>query len=167
MYEVTDGAVTRYYHAGGQRIATRSDEWLTGQASYAADFGLLFYQARWYDPYLKHFVSPDSLIPDPYNSLDYNRYDYARSNPLKYTDPSGHEPGDYCDRGYCTDVRDLSSWMAVVSVDAAKSVEMQQLASQNAVSSIVSEVNPYYGGQIKYQAYKDFADLVGNEKNMT
>ncbi len=47
---------------------------------------------RWYDPYLKQFSSPDSLIPDPYNSLDYNRYDYARSNPLKYTDPSGHWP---------------------------------------------------------------------------
>jgi hypothetical protein len=43
-------------------------------------------------PYLKQFSSPDSLIPDPYNSLDYNRYDYARSNPLKYTDPSGHSP---------------------------------------------------------------------------
>jgi hypothetical protein len=102
MYEVTDGAVTKYYYAGGQRIATRSgvngalsyplgdhlgstslttdaagmvtgemryNAWgsvrydsgsistryqYTGQASYATDFGLLFYQARWYDPYLNH-----------------------------------------------------------------------------------------------------------------
>jgi hypothetical protein len=37
-------------------------------------------------------VSPDSLIPDPYNTLDYSRFDYARSNPLKYTDPSRHTP---------------------------------------------------------------------------
>ncbi|NLG96702.1 MAG: hypothetical protein GX491_05015 [Chloroflexi bacterium] len=36
------------------------------------------------------FISPDSLIPDPYNPLDWNRYSYARNNPVKYTDPSGH-----------------------------------------------------------------------------
>lgn len=36
------------------------------------------------------FVTPDSLIPDPYNPLDWNRYLYARANPIRYNDPSGH-----------------------------------------------------------------------------
>ena len=36
------------------------------------------------------FNVPDTLIPDPSNPLDFNRYGYARYNPLKYTDPSGH-----------------------------------------------------------------------------
>jgi RHS repeat-associated protein len=90
IYEVTDGAVTRYYHAGGQRIATRSDEWLTSQASYAADFGLLFYQARWYDPYITHFTSPDTIIPDPYQPAHWNKYTYTRDNPINFTDPTGH-----------------------------------------------------------------------------
>ncbi|HNN13213.1 MAG TPA: RHS repeat-associated core domain-containing protein, partial [Anaerolineales bacterium] len=62
----------------------------TGQYSHAADFGLMFYNARWYDPYLNHFTQPDSIVPDPYNSQDYDRYAYARNNPLRYTDPSGH-----------------------------------------------------------------------------
>jgi hypothetical protein len=53
---------------------------------------MLFYNARWYDSYLNRFTQPDSIIPDPYNSLDYDRYSYARSNPLKYSDPSGHVP---------------------------------------------------------------------------
>jgi RHS repeat-associated protein len=53
-------------------------------------FGLMFYNARWYDPYLNHMTQPDSIVPDPYNSQDYDRYAYARNNPLKYTDPSGH-----------------------------------------------------------------------------
>ena len=36
------------------------------------------------------FNQPDTLIPDLYNSLDWNRYSYARGNPVKYNDPSGH-----------------------------------------------------------------------------
>ena len=62
----------------------------TGQYSNESDFGLYYFNARWYDPYLKQFSSPDSLVPDPYNSLDYNRYGYARENPVRYNDPTGH-----------------------------------------------------------------------------
>jgi len=36
------------------------------------------------------------LIPDPGNPLDFNRYGYARYNPLKYTDPTGHYVDDGC-----------------------------------------------------------------------
>jgi hypothetical protein len=42
--------------------------------------------------YITQFSQPDSIIPDPYNSQDWNRYAYARNNPLKYTDPNGHDP---------------------------------------------------------------------------
>jgi hypothetical protein len=40
------------------------------------------------------FISPDSLIPDPGNPQDLNRYSYTRNNPLRYTDPMGHNPND-------------------------------------------------------------------------
>ena len=49
-----------------------------------------YYVARWYDPSIMQFQQPDTLVPDPYNPLDWNRYTYARFNPVKYTDPSGH-----------------------------------------------------------------------------
>ena len=91
----------------------------TGQYSHMDDpstggvtegFGLMFYNARWYDPYLNHMTQPDSIVPDPYNSQDYDRYSYVRNNPLKYTDPSGHRckgsDGHYEDDnswGYCGD----------------------------------------------------------------
>lgn len=42
------------------------------------------------ESYLNHFTQPDSIVPDQYNSLDWDRYAYARYNPLRYTDPSGH-----------------------------------------------------------------------------
>jgi RHS repeat-associated protein len=52
--------------------------------------GLLYYQARYYDPQLGVFISPDSLIPDPTHYPAYHRYLYADANPLKYNDPTGH-----------------------------------------------------------------------------
>ncbi len=64
----------------------------TGQYSYASDFGLLFYNARFYDSYLNHFTQPDTIVPDPTNPQDWDRYSYARNNPVKYTDPTGHDP---------------------------------------------------------------------------
>jgi len=81
------------------RLPTRYT--FTGQYSYTDDlatpavtegFGLMFYNARWYDPYLNRWAQPDSIIPDQYNPLDWDRYAYARSNPLKYIDPDGHFP---------------------------------------------------------------------------
>jgi RHS repeat-associated protein len=61
----------------------------TGQREEAA-LGLYFYNARWYDPALGHFLSPDTVVPDPGNALDYHRYACVRFNPLKYEDGSGH-----------------------------------------------------------------------------
>ena len=43
-----------------------------------------------FDATLGQFLSPDTLVPDAGQVLDYNRYLYARGNPLKYTDPTGH-----------------------------------------------------------------------------
>jgi hypothetical protein len=44
--------------------------------------------------YITQFSQPDTIIPNPYNSLDWNRYGYARNNPVRYTDPSGHKVCD-------------------------------------------------------------------------
>ena len=63
---------------------------------------LYFYGARWYDSYLNRWTSPDSIIPDPSNPLDWDRYQYARSNPVKYTDPTGHRVDDGCNHEGCS-----------------------------------------------------------------
>ena len=54
------------------------------------ELGIYYYNARWYDPYITQFSQPDPIIPDPYNPLDWNRYQYTRSNPLKFIDPTGY-----------------------------------------------------------------------------
>ena len=53
--------------------------------------GLYYYNFRYYDPELGRFVQPDDIIPDLGNPQSYNRYSYVQNNPLKYTDPTGHE----------------------------------------------------------------------------
>jgi RHS repeat-associated protein len=63
----------------------------TGQ--YQADTGLMFYQARFFDPYLNRWTQPDPIIQDPNNPQDYDRYAYVRNNPIKYNDPTGYDVG--------------------------------------------------------------------------
>jgi RHS repeat-associated protein len=133
-YELTGEAVTKYYYAGGQRIAMRTEGNLafllgdhlgstslttdgagnvlaeqrytawgevrfdsgelltnytyTGQYTYASDFGLMFYNARWYDAGLGRFAQADSVVPGGMQGMD--RYAYVNNNPTRYIDPSGH-----------------------------------------------------------------------------
>ena len=84
-----------YYAYGSERAASgdlQTDRTFTGQKRDAT--GLLYYNARYYDPALGTFISPDSLVPNPARVLDYNRFLYARGNPLRYTDPTGHQGFD-------------------------------------------------------------------------
>jgi len=70
----------------------------TGQYSHVDDpttsgitegFGLMFYNARYYDPALGRFAQADSIIPGGAQGLD--RYAYVNNSPVNFTDPSGHK----------------------------------------------------------------------------
>jgi RHS repeat-associated protein len=52
--------------------------------------GLYWYEWRSYDPLLARFTTPDTLVPNPRDPQDLNRYSYVGNNPLRYTDPTGH-----------------------------------------------------------------------------
>ena len=57
-----------------------------------AGLGIYHYNARFYSPKLGQFLSPDTIVPGAANPQAWNRYSYVLGNPLKYIDPSGHEP---------------------------------------------------------------------------
>jgi RHS repeat-associated protein len=61
----------------------------TGQR-WESGLDLYDYRARFYDPLLGRFVSPDTIVPEPGNPQDWNRYSYVTNNPLKFVDPDGH-----------------------------------------------------------------------------
>jgi len=63
----------------------------TGQV-FDGETGLYYYNFRYYDPELGRFIQADDRIPDFGNPQSYNRYSYCVNNPLRYTDPSGHDP---------------------------------------------------------------------------
>ena len=92
----------RYMPFGEDRYSTaaqsRTKRLYTGQhledgiQGYEDELGLYYYNARYYDPQLSRFISPDDLVPDPSDPQDLNRYSYAKNNPIRYNDPSGHCP---------------------------------------------------------------------------
>lgn len=61
----------------------------TGQRS-ESGMGLMDFNARYYDPVLGRFVSADTMVPNPKNPQNLNRYSGFRNNPLKWIDPTGH-----------------------------------------------------------------------------
>jgi len=87
-------SATQLYKPWGETRSTSgtlpTDYKYTGQRETV--LGLYDYKARFYDPALSRFLQADSIVPDPLNPLDWDRYAYVRSNPLKYTDPDGHFP---------------------------------------------------------------------------
>lgn len=57
------------------------------------DVGLVYMQARYYDPAAGRFLSIDPVAPDEDNDWQhFNRYAYAYNNPIRFTDPDGRCP---------------------------------------------------------------------------
>ncbi|GAB1471724.1 hypothetical protein MASR2M66_26020 [Chloroflexota bacterium] len=50
------------------------------------------YKARFYSPYLNHFIQPDTIIPGLFDSQAWNRYSYVYNRPINFNDPTGHCP---------------------------------------------------------------------------
>ena len=94
---ITDGAGTLvelaehtpYGSLSRREGAVNVPQKFTGQRL-DAETGLYFYNARYYDPTLGRFISPDPIVQDPADPQTLNRYAYVRNNPVNYVDPSGY-----------------------------------------------------------------------------
>ncbi|MCL4872327.1 MAG: hypothetical protein KJ063_25480, partial [Anaerolineae bacterium] len=64
------------------------------------ELGLLYYNARFYVPGIGRFASADTIVPDPVNPQQLNRYAYVLGNPILFTDSTGH----------CADNGDEACW---------------------------------------------------------
>jgi RHS repeat-associated protein len=84
-----DSSISYYPFGVVQSGSVNTVEQFTGQILDST--GLYYYNARYYDPTIGKFISPDTMVPQPFNSQDWNRYSYCLNNPLKYTDPTGHD----------------------------------------------------------------------------
>jgi RHS repeat-associated protein len=56
-----------------------------------AESGNDYFGARYYSSSMGRFMSPDSLLGSPDDPQSWNLYSYVRNNPVKNTDPDGHD----------------------------------------------------------------------------
>ena len=85
----TSTGTIKYFSFGQTRSGSVSvEQKFTGQRLDGT--GLYYYNARYYDPAIGRFISPDTAAPELINPQDLNKYTYVLNNPLKFNDPTGH-----------------------------------------------------------------------------
>lgn len=84
------GAIVSVKDGAGNTLTglTILDRGYTGH-EHLQSVGLINMNGRIYDPKLHRFLQPDNFVQDPFDTQNYNRYEYCWNNPLVYTDPTG------------------------------------------------------------------------------
>jgi RHS repeat-associated protein len=82
---------TDYRPFGSQALGTPSQG--PGYAGHVddPDSGLIYMQARYYDPASGRFLSVDPATSEPGEALAFNRFAYANNNPVSNIDPDGRQ----------------------------------------------------------------------------
>ena len=98
-------------------VAAATPRGFTGHEELAS-VGLVHMNARVYDPAAGRFLSPDPVVQSAHDGQSHNRYAYARNNPLKYVDPSGHSFLSRVARFVRKHARTIASIAATVALSA-------------------------------------------------
>jgi RHS repeat-associated protein len=85
--------VHEYKYSIFGRITEEAGDSIENQFTYTSreldrETGLMFYRARYYDPYNGRFLGED---PTGIEGKDFNLYRYVKNNPVNLTDPTGLE----------------------------------------------------------------------------
>jgi len=102
-----------------------TDRLFTGQRLDST--GLYYYGARYYDPAIGRFISPDPVVQNFKNPQTLNRYSYCLNNPLKYVDPTGLVVEFQSEDGDCIVVVDETGIVEIVSADGGITGEVLAL----------------------------------------
>jgi RHS repeat-associated protein len=84
--------LTQTFTPYGNRIqanATREELGYIGER-HDAETGLMYLNARYYDPAVGRFISPDWFDPTA-PGVGVNRYSYALNDPINFSDPNGND----------------------------------------------------------------------------
>ena len=185
--QVVSGTFTKYYPFGEYRQAPTTqltDRGYTGHIhdnTSSNDVGLIYMNARFYIPGVARFASADTIVPDPINPQQFNKYTYVLNSPLGYTDPTGHfcydaESNEFSD-GDCYDheQQTLVDYLVLMLESGATDLEISErllnaslrlisnpIAALRAVTEIVrresGDLTEHYGwafteSQFFYESY--------------
>ncbi len=93
VLRVGSGTTRADYGPFGQPLTSNGSVALQGKAyineRFDPETGLQYLNARYYDPLLARFITPDTWDPE-IPGVDINRYAYAGNDPVNSSDPSGH-----------------------------------------------------------------------------
>ncbi|MGG7536633.1 RHS repeat-associated core domain-containing protein [Rhizobium sp. 12,4] len=94
-----------------------------------AETGLMYLNARYYDPAFGRFISPDDWDPTK-EGVGTNRYSYSENDPVNKSDPNGHfiEDGD--------NPHNMPAWAESTKNDAFQSFDHGDITRQQLNSTI-------------------------------
>lgn len=81
---------TSYQPYGQPLVGSPNEGFLYEGKEYDDELSKYFYNSRYYDPSLKIFTQPDTLLPDTYDPQQLNMYAFERGNPNRYVDIDGN-----------------------------------------------------------------------------
>jgi RHS repeat-associated protein len=95
------GATSRHDHGPfGNPLTSNGSTILNGKSyineRFDAETGLQYLHARYYDPHLGRFLTPDTWDPI-IAEVDVNRYAYSGNDPVNFSDANGHAIADSYD----------------------------------------------------------------------
>jgi len=100
------------------------------------DTGLVYMQARYYDPSVGRFLSTDPTTPTAGDAFNFSRYAYANNNPVMHIDPDGRQSTDVCSIVPCISVKMNGTIQRIPSA-----VGPQEFLAQQSGSSISAYTN--------------------------
>jgi RHS repeat-associated protein len=104
QYHKPYGETAWQYEATSMGADSLTNVGYTGQRTDEDSTGLMFYNARVYDPVLSTFVSADPVVIDANDPKALGRYAYVNNSPLAFTDPSGYCKFSYSRDGVVTNI---------------------------------------------------------------
>jgi RHS repeat-associated protein len=134
-----------------------------GQYSYAVNFGLLYFGARWLDPLLGRFAQADSIIPGAGNVLAWDRYAGLMANPVRYTDPSGHAictDDGYCGKKAIPIGQEIKRYGITIEGEWSQKAQLEILIE---ISRIGGMLTRYIDGTLE----EAFRKVFGNKRELT
>jgi len=141
-----------YKAFGETRYTTGSlytDYKFTGQREESA-LGIYFFVARWFDPSLGRFLSPDTIVPTSTQGTQaWDRYAFVNNNPVRYNDPTGHVADETSEDDPCTYYgQNSDECMAMTGGNSGTVTTSFQM---------LPVFDPYYYGQAAEESYTGFS----------
>ncbi len=134
---VLAGRRTQYEPYGTPTTTPRNGEPSYTGHQYDQTTGLIYAQARFYDPALGRFLSPDPIAVDTTSAFNFNRYAYANNSPYRFTDPDGRNA-----------FAALELTLGAVAVDAATPDPTDVAAPAKGLSYSAAIVGTAIGGSL-------------------